>query len=119
MLDGTISIRELKFWSKLLKRVDDIYQQDRAKFAGLSAAELREWIVLRKPGLKIAVSRVPQDVGGTGAGWRNDRGSTEMEELRQLALQVPVPEHATRLDQLIPRVICQKFRAVSSVADAY
>lgn len=118
VLDGCISIRELMFWSTLLKRVDDLYQEDRAKIAGLTAAELREWIVLRKPSLKTAVSRVPQDLGGAGPDWRNDRGSTEMEELRQLALQVRSPEHATKLDQLIPRVICQKFRAVSSIAVA-
>ncbi len=114
VLDGSISIREVMFWSKLLKRVDDLYQEDRAKLPGLTATELREWIVLRKPGLRIAVSRVPPDVARAGTDWRNDRGSTEMEELRQLALQVPAPEHVTRLDQLIPRVICQKFRAVSS-----
>lgn len=125
VLDGTISIREIGFWSKLLKRVDDLYQIDRAKLAGLAAAELREWIVRRKPALKIAVSRVPQDLvpsqetygGGVSmmrsqdVGRLNDRGSTEMEELRQLAAQVPMPEHVTRLDQLIPRVVCQKFRA--------
>ena len=111
VLDGSISIRELRFWGKLVKRVDDLYQEDRTKMDGLSVAELRKWIVLRKPALRIAVSRVPTDVEGAGADWRNDHGSTEMEELRQLALQVPTPEHVARLDRLVPRVICQKFRA--------
>ena len=60
--------------------------------------ELREYIVMKVPHLAGAVNRIP-----TGC-------DTEMEELDELAKSVPLPEHATTFDQLIPRVICQKFR---------
>ena len=34
----------------------------------------------------------------------------EMKELREIAKSVPMPTNAATMDQLIPRVICQKFR---------
>jgi hypothetical protein len=97
VLDGSLGLSELTLWKKLLARVEELYQMERAKFDTLTADELRAYIVLKCPRLKTAVSRVPA-------------GKDEMDGLGDLASFVPRPKSATTFDQLIPRVICQKFR---------
>jgi hypothetical protein len=100
ILDGSISRKELKLWKKITCRVDEVYQAERARIENMTALQLRSWIVMRIPWLETAVSRVPVSApvshegdGGTStcAEMRNDRGRTEMEELRELARMVPMP----------------------------
>ena len=59
VLGGTIGITELSLWTKLLIRVEELYQEERSRFAALSAAELREFIIIKCPHLTRAVQRVP------------------------------------------------------------
>ena len=101
VLSGEVSIGELKLWKKLLEKVEQLYQIERAKFDTFNLAELREFIVKECPRMKKAVARVP--AGGKG----------EEEELADLASFVPRPKEVTWFDQVIPRVLCNKFRNMS------
>lgn len=99
VLDGSVGISELNLWQHIQKRVEEEYQKHRTAFDSYSTEELRDFIVKRSPNLTKAVSRVP-----------TDDPDSEMEELRDIAKSVPQPRHVTHFDQLIPRVVCQKFR---------
>ena len=99
VLDGSVGISELHLWSKLLHRVEDAYQAHRSAFDDYDAPTLRKFIIVRCPNLTKAVSRVP-----------TDDPVNEMLELGEIAKSVPQPRHVTNYDQLIPRVVCQKFR---------
>eukprot|EP01050_Picozoa_sp_SAG11_P004220 SAG11_NODE_263_length_11526_cov_23.830314_4_plen_1064_part_00 len=115
-LSGTIGFVELSLWTKLLVRVEDVYQATRKNIHSLNASELRRFVVGKTPCLSRAVDRVPQ----TG-------GPDEIEELQLIAEAVPQPEHVTKGSQryfsslpnvdawLIPRVVCQKFRNRSPI----
>lgn len=103
VLSGEVSITELALWKKLLKRVEDLYQIERAKFDNFTTMELREFIVEQCPRLKKAVDRVP--VGNV-----QRLQEEEERELGDLASFVPRPEHVTWFDMIIPRVLCNKFR---------
>jgi hypothetical protein len=48
VLDGSLGITELQLWKKLLARVEELYQYERAKFDTLDAKGLREYIAGRK-----------------------------------------------------------------------
>jgi len=100
ILSGDVSITELTLWKKLLSRVEELYQQERQKFDSFSLAELRAWIVEEAPRMKKAVERVPA-------------GVNEAKELADLASFVPRPERVTWFDNVIPRVLCNKFRNMS------
>lgn len=106
VLDGSVGIMELQLWHKLLKRVEEVYQAHREEFDSYDAGALRDFIVSRSPNLTKAVSRVP-----------NDDAEVEMQELQDIAKSVPQPRHVTAYDQLIPRVVCQKFRNNEPVGD--
>lgn len=122
VLDGSIGLSELSLWHELCSRVESLYQIEKNKWDdlqeqaaaaanGLSpgiafghrnipvAEQLRKTISERVPDLALAVGRIP-----------TDDALTEMRELRHLAKFVPMPEHVSADDHLIPRVICQKFR---------
>lgn len=99
VLDGSVGITELALWSKLLQKVEDVYQRQRAEFDSYDADALRNFIIERAPNLTKAVSRVP-----------TDDAENELQELGDIAKSVPQPRHVTCFDQLIPRVVCQKFR---------
>ena len=103
VLDGSMSISELKLWKRLLERVEELYQIERAKFDEFGPVELRAFIIERRPKLRRAVARIPEG------------SKEEMEELGELATVVPRPERVTTFDNLIPRVICQKFRNMDVV----
>eukprot|EP01048_Picozoa_sp_COSAG05_P008929 COSAG05_NODE_705_length_7850_cov_2.428719_4_plen_136_part_00 len=75
---------------------------ERSKFDKLNSTSLRTFIIEKAPNLEAAVNRVP------ASNEKFDPG--EMKELYDIAQSVPMPEHAATMDQLIPRVICQKFR---------
>jgi hypothetical protein len=55
VLDGSVSLSELGLWGRVLKRVEELYQIERQKFETLSAAELRDFIILKCPKLTRAV----------------------------------------------------------------
>jgi hypothetical protein len=97
VLDGSVGITELALWQKLLKKVEEEYQVHRAEFDTYDSEALRNFIIERAPNLTKAVSRVPTD-------------KDEMQELGDIAKSVPQPRHVASFDQLIPRVVCQKFR---------
>lgn len=101
VLSGEVSIKELKLWKKLLDKVEELYQIERAKFETFSLAELRDFIVAECPRMEKAVARVP--AGGVG----------EEEDLADLASFVPRPKTVTWFDHVIPRVLCNKFRNMS------
>lgn len=98
VLDGSVGISELSLWHKILKRVEEEYQVHRSTFDDYTSEQLRNFIEERQPNLTKAVSRVP--VGD----------KDEMLELGDIAKSVPMPESVCIYDQLIPRVVCQKFR---------
>ena len=100
VLDGSVSLSELGLWGRVLKRVEELYQIERKKFESYTAAELRDFIILKCPKLTRAVERVP--VGD----------AMEMAELNDLATSgaCPMPQTVTYFDKVIPQVICQKFR---------
>ena len=106
VLDGAVGISELSLWHKLLIRVEEVYQEHRQEFDQYDAEALRDFIVSRSPNLTKAVSRVP-----------TDDAEVEMQELQDIAKSVPQPRHVTTYDQLIPRVVCQKFRNNEPVGD--
>ena len=107
VLGGEVSITELILWKKLLKRVEELYQAERAKFDSFTTAELRDFIVEECPRLKKAVERVP-------VGNLERLVAQEEEELADIASFVPRPEYVTSFDNLIPRVLCNKFRNMSA-----
>jgi hypothetical protein len=98
VLDGSVGIAELHLWHKIQKRVEEEYQAHRDAFSELTPEQLRAFICERCPNLTKAVSRVPVD------------DKEEMLELGDIAKSVPMPATVTNYDQLIPRVVCQKFR---------
>ena len=55
VLDGSVSLSELGLWGRVLQRVEELYQIERQKFETLSAAELRDFIILKCPKLTRAV----------------------------------------------------------------
>jgi len=99
VLDGSVGILELMLWGKLLHRVEEVYQRHRKEFDTYDAESLRKFIITRSPNLTKAVDRVPKD-----------DATIEMEELKDIAKSVPQPNTVTNYDQLVPRVVCQKFR---------
>jgi hypothetical protein len=99
VLDGSVGFAELALWRRLLQRVEELYQREREGFDALPPAALRRFIAGRMPCLADALARIPAD----GA-------AVEAAALRQLAQAVPRPERATSFDQLVPRVVCQRFR---------
>jgi len=102
VLDGSIGFSELELWKRMTDRVEELYQIERSKFDKLNSTSLRNFIIEKAPNLEAAVNRVPAS---------NEKfDPDEMKELYDIAQSVPMPEHAATMDQLIPRVICQKFR---------
>eukprot|EP01051_Picozoa_sp_SAG22_P002652 SAG22_NODE_120_length_19227_cov_7.584013_16_plen_1054_part_00 len=59
VLDGSAGFSELTLWGKLCARVEELHQEERARFDDLDAVELRAWICTRSPYLANAVERVP------------------------------------------------------------
>lgn len=113
VLDGSIGFGETQLWRQLLERVEECYQEERKRLLGLSAQQLREFLVMKCPDLKRAVARVP--VTGTS---QNDFGVPEMTELNTLLKFVPMPEKATHYNQLVAKFVCQEFRANKPVTTA-
>ena len=113
VLDGSIGMSETSMWHKLLDRVEECYQIERARVENLNVQELREFIVMKCPGLKVAVARVPE-TGDTP----NDMGLTEEDELKEIFKFVPMPEQATHFNTLAARFVCQQFRGNHPVSTA-
>lgn len=102
VLDGSISVAEIQMWNKMLTRVDEVYQIERAKFNELDCQGLRDFIILKAPGLTQAVSRVPVRQAAMY--------DLEMKELLQLTGFVARPDSVTHFDPLVAQFVCQQFR---------
>ena len=92
VLDGFIGVAETSMWKKLLERVEECYQIERTNVEAYNDEQMREFIVMKMPKMKSAVSRIPM----TGR-YKNDYGRTEREELAELMTYVDVRAHRSLL----------------------
>ena len=105
VLDGSVGFSELTLWSKMLARVEELYQVERAAFDTFGPEELRQFINQRAPNLARTLAHCP-----------TNGGDDEVQELSEIVKSVPCPHFATTADeffvtqQFLPRVLCQEFR---------